>query len=164
MGLLKRLRRLAWMLSLTCVAVGAQPPPATNQLSTGGKKATSGGSGQSKPTDPVRDMVARTFTPAPLSDVPEHLADDLDALSNGQDILWEDAVAGAVYAAGQALHHLVITRIPPKDDPPDQHIGYDPPSCASQLKVNQSYIFHVTNWTNKLSDPQGDNPAYLISS
>src|SRR5260370_16121623 len=80
--LLEGLWRLAWMLSLTCIAVGAQPPPPTTPPSTGGKKATSGGAAQSKPNDAVRDVVARTFSPAPLIDVPERLAEDLDALSN----------------------------------------------------------------------------------
>lgn len=156
--------RLTWMLLLTSV-IAAQNPVVKSQTTAGGKNTTqSGGSGPTKPKDAIHDVVARTFSPAPVTAVPEHLDQDLEALSQGQDISWEDPVAGADYAVGHALHHLVITTIPSKDDPPDAHIGYDPPSCASQVNVSQSYIFHVTHWTNKPSDPQGDNPAYLTSS
>jgi hypothetical protein len=165
MRLLESMRGIIWTLLLTSAVIAAQVPAAECQTTKGGKDATqSGGSGSSKPKDAVHDVVARTFSPAPVAAVPEHLDQDLETLSQGQDISWEEPVAGAAYSAGQALHHLVTTTIPSKDNSPDQHIGYDPPSCASQLKVSQSYIFHVTHWTNKLSDPQGDNPAYLISS
>lgn len=130
------------------------------------KKASGGGpTPPAKATDAVHDIVGQTFSSNPVEngDIPQQLDDDLGALVAGATIYWQDIASSSdKYKPGESLYHLATGYVPQQG--PKSDVKNAKPACASIVAVGQTYIFHITHWTNNGADPQADNPSTLVSS